>query len=258
MDFGVLKPLNPMPRFAFIGLLILISYNVLPQDKGEAQRRSTISPHMAWEDLLQDHVQDDGRVDYKGFLRDKQLLDSYLEALALQPPREDWSTQARMAYYINLYNAATVALILENYPLKSIRDIDRPWAKERVQVGDKRLSLGDIEHKILRKMGDARIHFAINCASVSCPKLPSYAFTESGIESQLNQAALGFINDPVRNAISPEQAEVSKIFKWFRSDFKAEGGSLVEYLNRFLAEPVPKGTSVKFLPYDWALNDIDP
>lgn len=247
-----------MPRFAFIGLLFLVSYGVLPQDKGASEGRSAISAHMAWEDLLQDHVRDDGRVDYKGFLRDKQQLDSYLEALALQPPEQDWSTPARMAYYINLYNAGTVSLILENYPVNSIRDIDRPWAKERIQVGDKRLSLGDIEHKILRKMGDARIHFAINCASVSCPKLPAYAFTESGIESQLNQAARGFVNDPKRNAISPDHAEVSKIFKWFRSDFKAEGGSLVEYLNRFLDEPVPKGTTVKFLPYDWALNDIDP
>lgn len=247
-----------MPRFAFIGFLILVSYGVLSQDKGTSHGRSTISPHMAWENLLQDHVQDDGRVDYKGFLRDQQRLDSYLETLALQPPQEDWSTPARMAYYINLYNAATVALILEYYPVKSIRDIDRPWAKQRVRVGDERLSLGDIEHNILRKMGDARIHFAINCASISCPKLPKYAFTESGIESQLNQAARGFINDPERNAISPEHAEVSKIFKWFRSDFKAESGSLVEYLNRFLDKPVPKGTAVKYLPYDWALNDIHP
>jgi hypothetical protein len=247
-----------MPRFAFIGILILVSYTVLSQEKGASHGRSTISPHRAWEDLLQDHVQDDGRVHYKGFLRDKQRLDSYLASLATQPPQEDWSTPARMAYYINLYNAATVALILENYPVKSIRDIDRPWAKKRIQVGDERLSLADIEHKILRKMGDARIHFAINCASVSCPKLPKYAFTESGLEYQLNQAARGFINDPERNAISPEYAEVSKIFKWFGSDFKAEGTSLVEYLNRFLDKPVPKGTAVKYLPYDWALNDTNP
>lgn len=247
-----------MPRFVFIGLLLLVSYSVLPQDKAVSHGRSTTSPHMAWEKLLQKHVQEDGRVDYKGFLRDKQRLDSYLETLALQPPQEEWSSPARMAYYINLYNAGTVALILANYPVKSIRDIDRPWAKERIQVGAERLSLGDIEHKILRNMGDARIHFAINCASISCPKLLKYAFTESEIESQLNQAARGFINDPERNAISPEQAEVSKIFKWFRSDFKADGGSLVEYLNRFLENPVQKRTTIRFLPYDWALNDIHP
>jgi hypothetical protein len=245
-----------MPRFVFIGLLLLVSCSVLPQDKGVSRGRSKTSPHMAWEELLQNHLQDDGKVDYKGFLRDKPRLDYYLESLALQPPQEDWSTPARMAYYINLYNAGTVALILENYPVKSIRDIDRPWAKKRIRVGAEQLSLGDIEHKILRKMGDARIHFAINCASISCPKLPKYAFTESGIESQLNQAARGFINDPERNVISPDQTEVSKIFKWFRSDFKGEGGSLVEYLNRFLDKPIPKGTAVKFLSYDWALNDI--
>lgn len=247
-----------MHRLALIGLLILVSYSVLPQEKGASKAHSPISPHMAWEDLLRDHVRDDGRVNYKGFLQDQQRLESYLETLALQPPQEDWSTPAQKAYYINLYNAGTVALILENYPVNSIRDIDRPWAKERIQVGDELLSLGDIEHKILRKMGDARIHFAINCASVSCPKLPKYAFTEAGIESQLNQAARGFINDPERNAVSAEQASVSKIFKWFRSDFKAENGSLAAYLNRFLDKPCPNGTTIKFLPYDWALNDVLP
>ena len=239
-------------------LLLLVTSSGLPQDKRVSPGSSTTPPHSPWEILLQEHVHDDGRVDYKGFLKDQQRLNSYLGALALNPPQEDWTPQARMAYYINLYNAGTVALILENYPVKSIRDIDRPWAKKRVRVGTEWLSLSDIEHKILRKMGDARIHFAINCASISCPKLPKHAFTEAEIESQLERAALGFINDPERNTFMADKAEVSKIFKWYRSDFKADGASLAEYLNRFLEKPIPKGTSVGFLPYDWALNDIDP
>ncbi len=247
-----------MLRTVFLISLLLVSHSVLPQDKSDSPGKSATSLHTPWENLLQEHVQDDGRVDYNGFLKDQQRLNSYLGALALNPPQEDWTPQARMAYYINLYNAGTVALILENYPVKSIRDIDRPWAKKRVRVGTEWLSLSDIEHKILRKIGDARIHFAINCASISCPKLPEYAFTEAEIESQLERAARGFINDPERNTLNADKAEVSKIFKWFRSDFKADEGSLVEYLNRFLEKPIPKGTSVGFLPYDWALNDIDP
>lgn len=230
----------------------------LPQDPGALPENTSTSLHTPWHNLLQKHVQEDGTVDYKGFLKDQDKLRSYLEALALKPPLEDWTPQAKMAYFINLYNAGTVALILENYPLQSIRDIDRPWAKKRIRVGSELVSLGDIEHKILRKMGDARIHFAINCASISCPKLPETAFTEANIETELERAALGFINDPIRNKVRPDKIELSKIFKWFRSDFKASDASLVNYLNRFLDDPVPVGTPVGYLPYDWSLNDSDP
>lgn len=247
-----------MRRAVLFVSLFLVAHSALPQDQRHSPRRSTDSLHAPWEKLLQAYVQDDGRVDYKGFLKDQQRLNSYLEALALKPPQEDWTPQGTMAYYINLYNAGTVALILENYPVKSIRNIDRPWAKKRVRVGAEWLSLGDIEHKILRKMGDARIHFAINCASVSCPKLPKFAFTEAEIEAQLEQTAREFINDTDRNSLTADKAEISKIFKWFRSDFKTDDASLVEYLNRFLKKPIPEGTAVRFLPYDWALNDINP
>ncbi|MGB5316372.1 MAG: DUF547 domain-containing protein [Robiginitalea sp.] len=246
-----------MLRAVFLISLLLVSHSVLPQDERVSPGRSAISLHTPWENLLQEYVQDDGRVNYKGLLKDQQRLKSYLEALALKPPQEDWTPGARMAYYVNLYNAGTVALILENYPVKSIRDIDRPWAKKRVQVGTEWLSLGDIEHKILRKMGDARIHFAINCASISCPKLPEYAFTEAEIEAQLERAAREFINDTNRNTIYADRAEVSRIFKWFRSDFKADDTSLIEYLNHYLEKPIPDGTPIGFLPYDWSLNDSD-
>jgi hypothetical protein len=205
--------------------------------------------------LLQAHVRADGQVDYKGFLKDRDALSAYLEKLAGAPPEADWTPQARMAYFINLYNAGTVALILEHYPVKSIRDIDRPWAKKRIVVGQTLYSLGDIEHKILRKMGDPRIHFGINCASVSCPRLPGRAFTEAEVDAQLQAAALNFLTDPTRNRIRPGKAEVSRIFQWFRKDFVSPGTSLIDYLNAFLDPPLPADTEIEYLPYDWGLNE---
>ena len=211
--------------------------------------------HQVWDKLLRKHVSPDGWVDYTGFSSDRQTLEGYLKLLGDHPPSEQWSRQARLAYYINLYNAATVLLILEHYPLESIRDISRPWGKKWIQIGDQRYSLGDIEHGILRKMGEPRIHFAINCASVSCPRLLPRAFTEASLESQLEGAAKEFVNDPSRNDLSRDQARLSKIFKWYRKDFRSADTSLIDYLNRYLPDPLPADTRVLYLPYDWSLNE---
>lgn len=237
-------------------VLILAAGNLYPQSEVAVEEtQSTQALHALWDSLLKAHVLEDGMVDYKGFLKTEKSLQQYLDKLSKNPPTTQWSREARLAYFINLYNAGTIALILENYPVKSIRDIKRPWGKKWISVGEQMYSLGDIEHKILRKMGDPRIHFAINCASYSCPSLPKYAFTEGGVQNQLKQAALDFIGDPNRNSITPEKAEVSKIFKWFRSDFETGGRSLVAYLNGFLNTPIPAETPIGFLPYDWSLND---
>lgn len=97
--------------------------------------------------------------------------------LSAQAPDKTWSVQELLAYYINLYNAYTVDLILKNYPVKSIKDLNGPWTKAIVPIGDIRMSLGGIENSILRKMNEPRIHFALNCASVSCPKLLNEAYS---------------------------------------------------------------------------------
>ncbi|MCB0464964.1 MAG: DUF547 domain-containing protein, partial [Aequorivita sp.] len=132
--------------------------------------------HSQWDKLLKKYVNNAGFLDYKGFKNDRQKLDDYLKMLSEKEPTNDWSVQELLAYYINLYNAATVKLIVENYPVKSIKDIDGAWTKGRVTVGNKELSLGGIENGILRKMNEPRIHFAVNCASISCPKLMNEAY----------------------------------------------------------------------------------
>ena len=212
-------------------------------------------PHKAWDQLLKKHVSPEGWVDYRGFEGDKRNLVSYLENLGKRPPGEDWSQEAILAYYINLYNAATVLLILDHYPLQSIRDIPRPWTKKRIRIEDKSYSLGELEHRILRKMGEPRIHFALVCASVSCPKLLPGAYLEETLESQLQEVTRDFINDPARNRPSPETAHLSRIFKWYRGDFENQNTSLIDFINRYLAQPLPTETPVSYLPYDWSLNE---
>ena len=127
--------------------------------------------HHRWNSMLQTYVSDDGKVNYKDWMNDRDNLDAYIQTLASTPLLESDSKNAKLAYWINAYNALTVQLILKHYPLKSIKEIKQPWDTTCFNIGEKSYTLGDIEHKILRKMDEPRIHIAINCASASCPTL---------------------------------------------------------------------------------------
>jgi hypothetical protein len=208
--------------------------------------------HSEWTVLLKKYVTDEGQVDYKGFMQDKTKLDDYLMALSKQVPTNDWKVQEQLAYYINLYNAQTVDLILRNYPLKSIKDIDGPWTNDFIKIGAKELSLGALEHSILRKMNEPRIHFAINCASASCPKLLNEAFTPEKLEEQLEKVTIGFINSD-NNTISNDKLELSRIFKWYKGDFK--NGELIQYINPYTDVKIDFKAKIKYKEYDWSLND---
>lgn len=210
--------------------------------------------HSSWDKLLKKHVDTDGNVNYKNFAKDIEQLENYLNYLAQNIPSKIAAKDEQLAYYINLYNAWTVKLIVENYPLKSIKDIKNPWDQKIIVLEDVYVSLGDIEHEILRKMKEPRIHFAINCASYSCPKLLNEAFTADQLEKQLQEAAINFINDPKRNRISKNKAEVSQIFNWFKKDFTVDG-PLVSYLNQFAKEPFHNIEKIRYISYDWSLNE---
>lgn len=211
--------------------------------------------HSAWTALLQKHVNEEGSVDYKGFQKDRKELNSYLKMLSENPPGDQWSVQELLAYYINTYNAYTVELILDNYPIKSIKDISSPWTKSFIPVGDTKMSLAGIENSLLKKMNEPRFHFAINCASISCPKLRREAFTASKINEQLDAAAWEFINSD-KNEISSESAKVSSIFDWYGKDFTRNGKNIGEYLNQYSKVKINEGANISFMDYDWNLNDV--
>ena len=209
--------------------------------------------HHRWENQLQKHVSETGLVNYNSWQEDQEELASYLETLAQFPPLATASKNHKLAYWINAYNALTVQLILENYPLKSIKEIKSPWDTPCFTTGGKEYSLGEIEHEILRKMDEPRIHFAINCASASCPKLLNRAFQEKQLEQQLVKVTQSFLKDSTKNKISSYRLELSKIFLWFGKDFgsKTERLSFIEqYSGVSLDRP-----KIDYLSYDWNLNE---
>ena len=210
--------------------------------------------HARWNALLQKNVSENGNVNYRGFQKDSKELKLYLNELSSNSPTKAWSRNATLAYWINAYNAYTVQLILNNYPIKSIKDIADPWSKKFISIGAKKYSLEEIENNILRKMNEPRIHFAINCASVSCPELLNEAFTESKLEKQLVSVTKNFINDKTKNSITSNKIEVSKIFDWFAADFKNKG-DVIDFLNLYSTIKISSSAKISYKYYNWNLND---
>ena len=211
-----------------------------------------------FDSLLQKNVDKTGRVDYQSLKNNETLLDNYLAYIQNNEPTKDWSSNKKKAFWINTYNAYTIKIILNNYPLKSIRDIkidgETAWKIPFVKVGQKRYTLDQIEHEILRKkFNDPRIHVGINCASVSCPRLWNFAFTEDNIASSLDNLMKEFINDTTRNKISKKNVALSEIFNWFSKDF-IKNGTIISYLNTYAAIKISEKASIKYLTYDWSLN----
>ncbi|MEM7483613.1 MAG: DUF547 domain-containing protein [Bacteroidota bacterium] len=240
----------------FFGLLVL-SCNGFATASNTTNNETIVIPpdHDAWNAILKKYVDNDGNVDYAGLQKNSTGLDAYLKYLEQNPPSSSWSKNEKLAFYINLYNAATVKLILDNYPVQSIKDIPNRWKELWIPLGKETTSLNDIEHKVLRKMDEPRIHFAINCASYSCPKLLNTAFTSKNMERLLTKAAVDFVNDKKRNRFENGQARLSKIFKWYKGDF-TEKTSLLEYINKHLDNPVNKKAKIDYLDYDWSLNEV--
>lgn len=209
-------------------------------------------------DLLQKHVDAKGNVNYKAFKKDEGTLDSYLSSLEKKNTTSFASDKAEMAFWINVYNAYTIKIILSNYPLKSITDIKEggktAWKIPFVKAGGKTYTLDHVEHEILRKkFKDPRIHVGVNCASGSCPKLANFAFTAENVDSKLESLMKDFVNDTTRNKLKKNSIQISEIFNWFKGDFTANG-SVIDYLNKYADVAISKKAKIKYLPYDWSLN----
>jgi Protein of unknown function, DUF547 len=203
--------------------------------------------------FLKKYVSNSGNVNYDKIKANKAELDAIADQFQNNRPAEKWNNSEKMAYYINLYNVYTIDAVINKYPVKSIKDISNVWDKKNIPQGKMLYSLSDIENKILRKMGDARIHFAINCASFSCPKLENEAFVPEKLEKQLENAAKGFINDKTKNQISEKEIKISNIFDWYSSDFK-DDGSIIEFLNKYSSIKIDKKAKTRYLDYNWSLN----
>ena len=212
--------------------------------------------------LLKKHVIDK-RVNYDGFKKDEKLLDNYLSILS-QTDVESLSGNNLFAFYINVYNAFTIKLILTKFPgINSIKEIggffSNPWSKKFILLRGRTVSLDHIEHDILRpKFKDPRVHFAINCASKSCPPLLNEPYEGKTLEIQLDDQTKKFINDKKNTFIKGDTLFISKIFKWFKKDFsdnplsfikRHASGELKEKLNSY-----GENINLSYQAYDWSLN----
>ena len=202
---------------------------------------STSPDYSMYTELLQRHVAEDGTVNYEALVDDHEELMEVTRLLSANSPAQNWSKEEQLAFWINAYNAFTLQLIVDHYPVESITKIKRIhlplistiWGKKFFKIGGTKMSLGQIEHKILREQfNEPRIHFAINCASFSCPKLRNEAFEAEYLEEQLEDQTRYFVNNPDKNSMEADDIELSRIFLWFKADFTKES-SLIDFLNRF-------------------------
>ena len=201
---------------------------------------------------------------------DREALNAYVAHLAAT--RVGALKRAeQLAYWINLYNALTVRLVLDHYPVASIRDIAispglfavGPWGKPLIEVEGEALTLNDIEHRILRPIwGDPRIHYGVNCASIGCPDLQARAFTAETAEALLEAAARAYVNHPRGARVEAGRLTVSSIYAWFREDFGANEAGVIAHLKPYavpeLATALEAVEAIDAYEYDWALNDAAP
>ena len=220
-------------------------------------------PHAALDSALA-RVLRDGRVDYGALARDHADLDRYLAACAAARP-DEWPREAQIAFWVNAYNARVLDGVIRRPGLKSVLDVRKIlgiptlgfFREQRVTAGARR-SLDDIEHRILRvRYAEPRVHFVLNCASVSCPVLPARALDPATLDGDLDAATRRFLADTTRNRIDPGgRLRLSAIFKWYAEDFEKAAGSVVAFVARYLpaGRTIPPGAKIEHLDYDWALN----
>ena len=212
--------------------------------------------HSAFDALLKKYVTASGSVNYNGFKTDKSKLIEYIGVLSKNAPTTSWTKNEKLAYWINLYNASTIQLILKNSIPKSIMDINdgKAWDIKFIKSGSKTLSLNQIENDIIRPtFKEPRIHFAVNCAAVSCPKILNGAFYPHILDKQLESATKKFINNKVKNSISNSSIQISSIFDWYAVDFGGKS-NLINYFNKYSLVKINSSANVSFKEYNWNLN----
>lgn len=271
--------------FAVLGLILVsgctsIERLALPEPAlAEAywERHDASSPadidHAPWQAFLDRYVSTDAagvnRVDYGTVNRDDQAnLKRYLTDLQAVPIHQ-YRRAEQLAYWVNLYNATTVDIVLDHYPVDSIRDIKLgsglivvgPWGAPALRVSGRPLSLNEIEHAIIRPVWqDERIHYVLNCAAIGCPNLARQAYSGDGIDASMTVAAEAYVNDP-RGVHIDEQnrLRLSKIYGWFREDFGGSQSAVIGAVSRYAAPPLAAELAdrrrIDRYGYDWSLND---
>ncbi len=236
-----------------------------PHWQRHGTKASAEGDHAAWAAFLDAFVVVDqagaNRVRYAAVTpADRAGLDAYLAALEAAEVTA-LARDAQLAYWLNLYNALTVATVLDAYPVASIRDIDDVWTAKRVTVEDRTLSLNDIEHGIVRPVfADPRIHYALNCAAVGCPNLQPAPFEAASLDARLDAAARAYVNDARGVGVTTGgDVVLSSIYNWFIEDFGGDEAAVLDHVRRYALPPLRRRLDgvdrVGDYAYDWALNE---
>lgn len=250
-------------------LLLVIAAFLTPAGTASAQER-----HALFTEVLHDYVHD-GHVQYEGLCRDSRLP-AYLEQLRKTEPDSLSGRREQLAFWLNAYNAFTLKLVCDNYPLNSINELHfgglyigtllkkTAWDRKFITIGSRTLSLNDIEHKIIRaQFGDPRVHFALVCASKSCPSLREEAYEGYLLPEQLDDQGMRFFAQKGKNRfdLANRRAIVSPILKWYHKDFGGGKEAVLTYISRFLPDSLraailaaPSAWHVSYSSYDWQLN----
>lgn len=255
-------------KIIFFSTLFFLSYNLIIAQTADDQ-------HLLFTQILQDYVSN-GLVKYKK-LKDDMRLDKYLEQLENTNPKKIVDEKNRLAFWINAYNAYTLKFVIEEYPVESINDLHwgglylgsllgtTIWDDEKIVINGIEFSLNNIEHDIIRKkFNEERIHFALVCASISCPSLRNEAYEGYKLDKQLGEQAELFFNDVTKNKFDKRTrtASLSKILSWYKSDFGKDEQAILSYVVQFIdketADDIKSNSSewnIEYLYYNWDLNE---
>ncbi|MEM0963273.1 MAG: DUF547 domain-containing protein [Bacteroidota bacterium] len=258
-----------LASFAWVGCQNEVS--VRPIEPAGPVEQPSAFDHADFTELLQEHVDEEGLVDYSAIAADPSDLDAYLGRLASTDP-SGLPDDDRLAFYLNAYNAFAIRLIVDSYPIEDIRDVvdgpfipsvNSPFSIPFAVVGGEDVSLDDIEHGTVREEFDEpRIHFALVCAAISCPPLRQEAYTGDSLDAQLDDQAVTFLFNDEKNTVDAEAgtARLSKIFDWFKGDFGGSDDDTQRFIARYYdgetrAMLEEAALAVQYNAYDWSLND---
>ncbi len=247
----ITNPMKSLKTTPFFIVILLLCNAVYCQEHVD---------HSSWDQILILNVTEDGMVDYDGVTTDVAVFYTYFRHLQNISPNDRWSQEEKLAYWLNVYNATAMKMILDEYPIASINNLENPWKRKAFKTQNIRYSLDDIEHSILRKFGDPRIHFLLNCGSMSSPRLWNRAYTSSNITEALEERTREFINDPQRNQINSSTVRVSEIFKWYENDFTSYNIDVIDFINQYAKVKINPNLKMKernYITYDWSLNKND-
>ncbi len=228
--------------------------------------------HSQWQEVLDEFLISDSPigvnlVDYDSLQSEAEMLNAYLGDMTQLDPR-NYNRQEQFAYWVNLYNALTLKVIIDHYPVESIRKISSsglpigPWDDEVATIAGRAVTLNIIEHRILRAFwDDHRIHFAVNCASIGCPDVQEEAFTAANTESLLESAARDYLQHPRGLTFNEDRIVLSSIFKWYKEDFGNTQDEVLKTLAQYLEDEqrsqlLTRGKKIEY-DYDWSLNDSE-